>query len=90
MKYVKYKVKNYLNDDFHEPWGMCDYSGQMYPRSQLLRQMRQGGNTVYWSGLWVYKDFIDPLDEQLKPPPVKPDPRPVRYPRPNPSIPEVF
>jgi hypothetical protein len=52
--------------------------------------MRQTGNTISWSGLWVYVDYVDPLDEQKKPPPIKADPRPVPYPRPNPDIPELF
>lgn len=90
MRYVKYNVRNFLNDDGPEPWGMCDYSGLMYPRNQLVRQMRQAGDSITWSGLWVYWEYLDPLDEQKKPPPVKADPYPVPYPRPNPEIPEVF
>lgn len=84
-RYIRYQVRNYLHDEFLEPWGQCDLSGQMFPRSQLARQMIQSGDDVTWSGFWVFREYLDPLNEQLKPPPVKADPKPVRYPRPNTS-----
>lgn len=82
-RYLRYHVANSLTEDFLEPWGQCDLSGQMFPRNQLVRQMIQSGNQVTWSGFWVYRDYIDPLDDQLRPPPVKADPFPVKNPRPN-------
>jgi hypothetical protein len=82
-KYIRYQVSNCLTDDFLEPWGQCDQSGQMFPRSQLVRQMIQAGNDVTWSGFWVHRAYIDPLNEQLKTPPTQDDPKPVPYPRDN-------
>lgn len=85
-KRLKYPLsRNWQADDyFVEPYGKCDYTGMMFPRSQLVKQMRQAGNNVYWSGLYVYKDFIDPLDDQLRVPPIPQiDPPPVKDPRPN-------
>lgn len=90
-RYIKYPTRNYLDATaFEEPWGMCDHTGTMWPRSQLVRQMIQSGNSVTWNGLWVAQCYVDPLDYQKKVPPVKKDPTPVRYPRPNPDVKTVF
>lgn len=93
VKYTRYKGRagwtgNY--GDYREPWGMCDRTGLMYPRSQIVKQMQQTGNGVTWSGLWVGIPNLDQLDQQKRVPPVKRDPTPVKLPRPNPNLPTPF
>lgn len=83
--YKKWPIRTYLDETaFVPPWGMCDKTGLMYLRSELVRQMIQTGDSVSWNGTWVATENIDPLDEQRKIPPIKGDPTPIEYPRPNP------
>ena len=85
-KYRKYPVRHHLNNQGAPVWGMCDQSGEMHPRETLVRQMVQAGDDVTWSGFWVYEPYLDPLDDQKRPPPVKGDPFPVLYARPGPIV----
>lgn len=87
IRYPLSRSRSALN--FPYPWGYSDYSGaQMFPHNTLVKQMRQAGNNVYWSGLMVYKDDVDPLDDQLRVPPIPPlDPPLVVNPRPNAALP---
>lgn len=87
MRYTSLRSRAGWNGwgEYREPLGMCQRTGLMYPRNQIVRQMVQTGNGVTWSGLWVGIENLDALDEQKKVPPVKKDPTPVKWPLPNPN-----
>lgn len=71
-----------IDQDFPTAVGICDYSGLVVSRRDMVKQMEWRGNRLIWTGLLVNKRFADVPNPQLKPPLLKPDPYPVRMPRP--------
>lgn len=61
--------------------GICDYSGFVHNRKDLIRQMEWRGNRLVWTGFYVGKTYSDKPNEQLRVPILPPDPVPVRDPR---------
>lgn len=57
--------------------GICDYTGFIYNREDLVKQMEWRGEALVWTGLYVGKDHADVPNEQLRPPILPPDPVPV-------------
>lgn len=75
--------------DFITPWMKCDTSQFMGPMTEFGKQMKQAGDNVYWNGAIVlnHPDIMDPLNDQLRVPPIKADPFPIKLPRPNRALP---
>lgn len=61
--------------------GICDYTGFVHNRHDLVRQMEWRGNAIVWTGFYVGKDYADVPNEQLRPPILPPDPVPTYEPR---------
>jgi hypothetical protein len=70
--------------------GVCDRTGFICNRGDLVKQMQWAGNSLIWTGLLVYKEEVDPPQPQDKVPPVKADPTPVIDPRPLQSSSDKF
>jgi hypothetical protein len=64
-----------------EALGICDYTGFVHLRRDLVQQMQYRGNGLVWTGLYVGKDFADVPNEQERPPILPPDPVPIQWPR---------
>lgn len=79
----KYKGK-YVNIDPNNPdaVGICRLSNFVFNHKDLVKQMKWAGNTKVWTGLMVGKPFQDTLNEQNRPPMIKPDPLPIDNPSP--------
>ncbi len=77
----------YNRIDPHNPkaLAMCDRSGFLCRYADLRQQMEYRGNDLVWTGLMVYKDFLDKPQHQNKIPPFIPNMIPVRNPRPDPT-----
>lgn len=73
----------YVSIDFNNPQavGICDYSGFVFNRRDLERQMEWRGDRLVWTGFYVARRFMDKPNEQLRPPILMPDPVPVLWPR---------
>ena len=57
---------------------VCDYSGDICKRSDLVKQMKYNpGGGTYWTGLMVAKWRQDPLDPQDLKPALPADPPPI-------------
>lgn len=65
-----------------EALGICDYTGFVFMRKDLVKQMEWRGNALIWTGFLVGRPYVDVPNEQLRPPILPPDPVPVRLPRP--------
>lgn len=61
--------------------GICDYTGFVFLRKDLVRQMEWRGNALVWTGFYVGKPYADVPNQQNRPPILPPDPIPVRDPR---------
>lgn len=61
--------------------GICDKTGFVHNRRDLVRQMEWRGNALVWTGFYVGRQYADAPNEQLKPPILPPDPVPVMEPR---------
>jgi hypothetical protein len=61
--------------------GICDYTGFVHNRTDLVRQMEWRGNAIVWTGFYVGRQYADKPNEQLRPPILPPDPVPIREPR---------
>lgn len=78
-----YKGKHVtINPNVPQALGICDYSGFVHLRKDLVKQMEYRGNDLVWTGLYVGKDYVDIPNEQNRPPLFPPDPVPVLNPRP--------
>lgn len=62
--------------------GICDYTGFVFNRKDLVRQMEWRGNSLQWTGFLVGRPYADKPNPQLIPPILPPDPVPIVYPRP--------
>ena len=65
-----------------EALGICDYTGFVHLRKDLVQQLQYRGNGLVWTGLYVGIDYADVPNEQERPPILPPDPVPVQFPRP--------
>lgn len=97
MGFVKKWSGKYANIDPKNPsaLGVCDRSGFVFNHKDLVKQMEWKGDNKVWTGLLVGKPFEDIPNEQLRPPLVKNDPKPVmnaRLPTPytDPNSPQVL
>lgn len=80
---MNYKGKHVeIDPDNPEALGICDYTGFVHLRRDLVKQMEWRGNALEWTGLYVGRDYADVPNEQLRPPILPPDPVPVIEPRP--------
>lgn len=61
--------------------GICDKTGFVFRRIDLVRQMEWRGNALVWTGFLVGRSYVDQPNEQLRPPILPPDPVPVQWPR---------
>ncbi len=61
--------------------GICDYSGLVFNKKDLVKQMEWRGNALVWTGYLVGRPFLDVPNEQNRPPILPPDPVPVPLPR---------
>jgi len=64
-----------------EALGICDYSGMVFNKKDLVKQMEWRGNALVWTGFLVGRPYVDKPNEQLRPPILPPDPVPVPLPR---------
>jgi hypothetical protein len=73
----------YVTIDINNPdaLGICDYSGSVFNKRDLVKQMEWRGNALEWTGFLVGKPFIDVPNEQNRNPVLPPDPVPVPLPR---------
>jgi hypothetical protein len=71
-----------IDTDNPEALGICDYTGFVFMRKDMVRQMEWRGNDLVWTGFYVGKPYADKPNEQNKTPILPPDPRPVIDPRP--------
>lgn len=70
-----------IDEDIPQALGICDYTGFVHNRTNLVRQMEWRGNALVWTGFYVGVDYADVPNEQLRPPILPPDPVPIREPR---------
>lgn len=70
-----------VDQDHPEALGVCDISGLLYMRRDLVRQMAWRGESLVWTGLYVGRDQLDVPNEQGRTPVLPPDPVPVFEPR---------
>lgn len=66
--------------------GMCDYSGLTVRHADLCKQYEYRGRGLVWTGLWVYKKFLDKPNPQNLTPIITVDPIPLQHPRPDPFL----
>ena len=78
-----------VNPRHPEAFGICDRSGFLFNRKDLVKQMQWAGDSLVWTGLWVGKPFLDVPNEQSRSPILGPDPVPIPFPRP-PLMEETF
>lgn len=77
------KGKHVRIDPWHpEAVGICDYTGFVHMRKDLVKQMEWRGDALVWTGFYVGRDYLDKPNPQLRPPPIIGDPFPVHDPRP--------
>lgn len=80
---AKFNRKYYTPDPSNpEASGICDRSGFVFKHSDLVQQMEWRGESLEWTGLMVGAPFLDKPNEQLRNPPLYPDPVPVDMPKP--------
>jgi hypothetical protein len=70
-----------INEDNPDALGICDYTGFVFNRIDLVRQMEWRGNALVWTGFYVGRPYLDVPNEQNRPPILPPDPVPIREPR---------
>lgn len=63
--------------------GICDKTGFVFMRKDLVRQMEWHGNALVWTGAYVGRPYVDKPNEQGRSPMLPPDPIPVPQPRPD-------
>lgn len=75
-KYVR------INKNHPRALGVCDQTGFIHNKSDLVKQMEWRGDSLAWTGFLVGKDFVDKPNEQGRAPRIPIDPKPVVLPRP--------
>jgi hypothetical protein len=77
----KYGKHVSIDADDPDALGVCDYSGMIFNKKDLIKQMEWRGNALIWTGFLVGRPYADKPNEQLRPPMLPPDPVPVSLPR---------
>lgn len=77
----KGKYVGFIDTQHPDGLGICDSSGFVFKRKDLLRQMEWRGDRLAWTGFYVGRPYLDEPNAQLKPPHLKPDPYPLVDPR---------
>jgi hypothetical protein len=72
----------HVNPRHPQAMGICDRTGFLFNRKDLVKQMVWAGNKLVWTGFWVGRPFVDMPNEQSRPSILGPDPVPVPFPRP--------
>lgn len=70
-----------IDQNAPEALGICDFSGFVFKRKDLYRQMEWRGEALVWTGFLVGKPYLFTPNEQGRAPILPPDPVPVAYPR---------
>lgn len=70
-----------IDQNAPEAVGICDKSGFVFLKKDLVKQMEWRGNALVWTGFLVGRPYLDTPNEQLRPPILPPDPVPVELPR---------
>ncbi len=70
-----------IDIDKPEALGVCDKTGLVFNRSDLVQQMEWRGNSLQPTGFLVGKPFEDKPNEQGRTPVLREDPVPVKNPR---------
>ncbi len=70
-----------IDESSPQALGICDKSGFVFRRIDMVKQMEWRGNALVWTGFIVGKPFVDTPNAQLRPPILPPDPVPVQNPR---------
>lgn len=77
------KGKHVIIDPEHpQALGICDRSGFVFLRKDMVRQMEWRGDDLAWTGFFVGVPYLDMPNEQGRPPILPSDPIPIRDPRP--------
>src|SRR5271167_399070 len=82
---MSYRPKGkHVSIDIQSPraLGICDYTGFIFNRQDMVRQMEWRGNRLVWTGLYLGKPYLDVPNQQYRPPVLEPDPVPIQDPRP--------
>lgn len=82
MSYTPWGKHVSIDQDHPQAVGICDYSGSVFMRKDLVRQMEWRGNDLVWTGFYVGRPYVDMPNEQAKSPILPPDPIPIKDPRP--------
>ena len=84
-RFLRFSLPNPTkNMEAWPPFGQCDITKLQVPITTLQKQYRQSSNSTYWCGALVWEPALDPLNDQVRLPPLaNPDPPWVRMPRPN-------
>lgn len=90
MSYRPHGKHVHVDSQSPKALGICDYTGFVFLRSDLLKQMEWRGNSLEWTGFYVGRPYLDVPNPQLKPPILPPDPIPVKDPRPPQGTTETF
>lgn len=81
MTMPKGKYVGGIDPDNPKALGICDATGFIFKRKDLLRQMEWRGERLVWTGYYVGRPFLDTPNPQLIPPFLPPDPVPIVDPR---------
>lgn len=79
-----------IDESAPEAVGICDYTGFVFLKKDLVKQMEWRGNALVWTGFLVGRPYLDTPNEQFRPPILPPDPVPVEFPRLPQGITETF
>jgi len=72
-----YYKTNRLRIGDGEAQAQCDRTGFICRKKDLVKQMEYNGTGLYWTGLYVLKDFVTKPNPAFLIPPMFQDPRPV-------------
>ncbi len=89
---MTFPTGKFVKIDWNHPsaLGICDYTGLVFNRKDLVKQMEWRGNALVWTGFYVGKPFAAKPNPQLIPPILPPDPVPILDPRPEKSSLETW
>lgn len=84
MSFTYTRINKYLKGDINNVRGsgVCDTSGFHVNYPDLKKQMEYSGQSLYWTGFLVHKDFLDKPQPQNLKPKFFGDPKPILNPRP--------
>lgn len=71
----------FIDTDNPMALGICDVTGFVFPRSEMVKQFQWRGNALVWTGLYVGQPYASVPNETLRPPISIPDPVAVKDPR---------